>query len=73
MKQVRRPFARFCASWGFLFGKACDQAEFASPAFVDLPSFRHPQLALLSMPRCASVSGYYGIIRYNPRRGWLDG
>jgi hypothetical protein len=73
MKHVRQPFLRLCASWGLLFGKACEQAEFASPVHVDLPSFRHPQLTLFSMPRSASATGCLPNLRYNQRKGWIDG
>lgn len=51
MKPVRPPFTALCASWGFLLGKAYEQAEFSSPSLVDLPSFRHPQLTLFSIPQ----------------------
>lgn len=53
MKLVRPPFTALCASWGHLLGKAYEQAELTVPSLVDLPSFRHPQLTLFSIPRLA--------------------
>jgi hypothetical protein len=67
MKLVRPPFSALCASWGFLLGKAYEQAEFSSASLVDLPSFRHPQLTLFSIPRLAGPV-VVGAPRARPRQ-----